>query len=156
MAYKCLECGHIFEFGEEAVWPEPHGELMTGCPKCHSAYATTVRCFSCHGEYLPDDIYDGSICKDCLIEKITPDRTARYVQNRRQEMQFYVGFYFNSAIDDISDSLLNLSKSAFFSMAGFESLGANNGCSEKCRKYVVGDGQGDLDDFAHWMLEGEP
>jgi predicted nucleic acid-binding Zn-ribbon protein len=44
--YKCADCGHIFEEGEQAIWYEDRGEFwgvpcrerMTGCPVCHGAY----------------------------------------------------------------------------------------------------------------------
>ena len=46
MLYKCAECEHIFEEGEEAVWYEDRGEYwgrpcrerMKGCPMCHGVY----------------------------------------------------------------------------------------------------------------------
>ena len=56
--YKCLECGHIFEPGEEAKWTEKHGftdgryEHFTGCPLCKSAYEETLRCQKPAG-YVP-------------------------------------------------------------------------------------------------------
>ena len=38
----CLECGHEFEWGEEAHWNENHGngiiEPWTGCPRCLGAF----------------------------------------------------------------------------------------------------------------------
>ena len=46
MMFKCLDCGYVFEEGEEAVWYEDRGEYwgvpcrerMTGCPACHGDY----------------------------------------------------------------------------------------------------------------------
>ena len=32
--YKCLECGHIFEQGEEAKWTETHGFTGGICKEC--------------------------------------------------------------------------------------------------------------------------
>ena len=75
MAYKCLECGHIFEDGEEAVWDDPRGEYwgqpcfetMSGCPLCRGDYEETKQCTSCQGEFLEDELEDG-LCEHCRGE----------------------------------------------------------------------------------------
>ena len=45
MAYRCLECGHIFDEGEQEVWYEHHpcgmgtaSEEFSGCPLCKGDY----------------------------------------------------------------------------------------------------------------------
>lgn len=65
MAYKCLECGNIFDEGEERRWIEPHGEEMTGCPFCNGAYEKTVKCEFCEGEFLEDELF-GGVCQECI------------------------------------------------------------------------------------------
>lgn len=65
MAYKCLNCGHIFDEGEERRWIEPHGEEMTGCPLCSEGYERTRQCKMCGGEFLEDELF-GGICQDCI------------------------------------------------------------------------------------------
>lgn len=68
--YKCLECGHIFDDGEQTSWIETHGfsdgmyELFTGCPICFGAYEDTVMCDECGGHFLPSELEDG-LCPDC-------------------------------------------------------------------------------------------
>ena len=70
---KCLDCGHIFEKGEEDRWEEPRGEFwgqpvtetVTGCPCCGGVYEETQPCSVCHSEQLKNDLY-GGICKECL------------------------------------------------------------------------------------------
>lgn len=68
MSYKCLECGHIFDEGEQ--WYEdrgaPYRELMSGCPMCYGDYAPTERCEICGSEHLPDELCNG-ICEECLM-----------------------------------------------------------------------------------------
>lgn len=74
MAYKCLECGHIFEEGEQAEWEEDHGletppyEKWSGCPLCKGAYEETHSCSICGGEFLLDELND-DIC-DCCVEAL--------------------------------------------------------------------------------------
>jgi DNA-directed RNA polymerase subunit RPC12/RpoP len=73
MAYKCLECGHIFEEGECASWYEHHpygmgtaSEEFSGCPLCKGDYEETKQCKICGGEFLEDELLNGNVCRDCL------------------------------------------------------------------------------------------
>ena len=74
MAYKCLECGHIFEDGEQAEWEEKHGldtppyEKFSGCPLCGCAYEETVKCECCGADFLEEELTDG-VCEDCLEQE---------------------------------------------------------------------------------------
>lgn len=75
--YKCVECNHIFDEGEQAVWYESRGEFwgspcserMTGCPVCKGDYDEVVQCKEC-GEWVWNDEvdYDG-LCEGCQEEK---------------------------------------------------------------------------------------
>ena len=73
--YKCVECGRVFEEGEEAVWYEDRGEFWgvpcsereTGCPRCHEPYEEASRCKGC-GEWHLSDELDGGLCDDCREE----------------------------------------------------------------------------------------
>ena len=74
MAYKCLECGHIFDEGEQAFWSEdgeywgtPFSQRMSGCPICKGAYRETVRCQICGSEHLENELTEG-VCEDCVDE----------------------------------------------------------------------------------------
>lgn len=74
--YKCIECGHIFEEGEEVSWSESRGEYwgvsccetMSGCPICKGDYEETVSCLVCGGEFLKEDLM-GGVCKHCVDDK---------------------------------------------------------------------------------------
>lgn len=75
MAYKCLECGHIFEEGEQARWSENRGEYwgspcsenMSGCPRCKGDYEETTLCEICGSEHLEDEL-NGGACHECIDE----------------------------------------------------------------------------------------
>ena len=51
----CLDCGHEFEWGEEARWEERHGlgrfegpgEYCMGCPVCHGAFEEVFHTGEC-------------------------------------------------------------------------------------------------------------
>lgn len=51
--YKCLDCGNIFEDGEQARWVEMHGfehgngENFSGCPLCKGDYDEIEPCKIC-------------------------------------------------------------------------------------------------------------
>lgn len=73
MAYKCIECGNIFEEGEQARWSEDRGEFwgmscseeMSGCPKCRGEYMKTAPCEICGLETINDELNSG-VCDKCL------------------------------------------------------------------------------------------
>lgn len=65
MTFKCYECGHIFESGEEQTWIESYGEQMSGCPVCAGGYEETVQCSICGSEHLADEL-DGGVCETCV------------------------------------------------------------------------------------------
>ena len=75
MSYKCLNCGHIFEEGEEARWNESRGEYwgfpcseeMSGCPLCRGDYEKTIPCEICGSEHLADELF-GGVCDECIEE----------------------------------------------------------------------------------------
>lgn len=76
MSYKCLECGNIFEEGEQARWIETIGEFcgssrsreMIGCPLCRGVYEKTVPCAVCGSEKLEEELNAG-VCAECIDEK---------------------------------------------------------------------------------------
>ena len=80
--YKCNECGHIFEEGEEHRWSEGRGEFwgmacseeMSGCPLCDGDYEETVRCELCEGEFLADELC-GYCCDECINSYINDIET---------------------------------------------------------------------------------
>lgn len=67
MFFRCQECGHIFEEGEQRSWVEPHGERLSGCPLCFGNYVEAKKCNIC-GSYNCDEHED--YCKNCKIETI--------------------------------------------------------------------------------------
>lgn len=75
MAFKCLDCGHIFEEGEQARWEEHHpygmgyvAEEFSGCPICNGDFEETKQCKICGGEFLEDELNGGCVCDDCVEE----------------------------------------------------------------------------------------
>ena len=71
MMFKCEDCGHLFEKGEESRWQESHGldappyEEWTGCPICKGAYEEIKPCKIC-GSYEHETGED--FCNDCKAD----------------------------------------------------------------------------------------
>jgi hypothetical protein len=68
MFYKCVNCGHIFEEGEQAYsgdgWNEPR---VAVCPICKDDFEDAVACQCCGGHFLKDELKDGR-CEECIEE----------------------------------------------------------------------------------------
>ena len=75
MAYRCLDCGRVFEEGEQSYWSESRGEYwgmpcweeMVGCPFCGGDYEETTPCDICGGGYEKEEL-SGGVCKHCIDE----------------------------------------------------------------------------------------
>lgn len=78
--YKCIECGHIFDEGEQDIIREYHSEIpggfyeeFTSCPLCGGDYEEAVFCEECGGAFLPDELIDGYYCKECLRKALNAE-----------------------------------------------------------------------------------
>ena len=72
MTYKCLECGHIFEEGEEGhyfenveCWGAPYSHKIYCCPLCNGDYDVTTPCSICGSEHLEEEL-NGGLCDECI------------------------------------------------------------------------------------------
>lgn len=73
MAYKCLDCGHIFEEGEWHIHTEHYDygsrgfdKRMYVCPLCKGNFEETTPCVICGSEHLIEELNDG-ICEECTV-----------------------------------------------------------------------------------------
>jgi hypothetical protein len=111
MTYKCLECGHIFEEGEEATWEEDRGEYwgtpctetVCGCPLCKGDYEETTPCLICGSEHLHDEM-TGDICESCLTYADDFDTCIEIGEKERENVKInslLATFFEPCEIDDI-------------------------------------------------------
>lgn len=90
MMYRCENCGHLFEEGEQAVWEERHGldtppyEKCSGCPICGGTYEKVHQCAGCGDWHSDDELYEGW-CETCLRESINYDTFFEYCEANRDE-----------------------------------------------------------------------
>lgn len=152
--YICLECGHHFEDGEEAIWEEQHGledgpyEKMSGCPICESAYAVAGRCKKCGHDFLEDNLYSG-LCKKCLIESALPETTADYVHDRHLACSFYGEFY-DGKIERMSNNLEEVLRGGMLQQAALDKLKRASWTRKKCAGYIMSD-EAATYDFSIWL-----
>ena len=72
--YKCKNCGHIFEEGEQATWTEKHGfssgpyEEWSGCPICQGSFEEAKKCEYCSNYFIEGESRSNVICEDCVDE----------------------------------------------------------------------------------------
>lgn len=62
--YKCIDCGHLFDEGEQTTWKEDYGEQFCGCPICKGDFEKTEKCKSCDAEHLESELIYG-FCPEC-------------------------------------------------------------------------------------------
>lgn len=92
MMFKCCECGHLFEDGEQSIWYENQGEChgriamekFGGCPMCKGDYEEVHQCKECDEWHTEDELYEGW-CEKCLRETITYDTFFEYCEADKDE-----------------------------------------------------------------------
>lgn len=61
----CAEC--LTASYKAASWVEPHGERMSGCPRCGGVMEEAGECLMC-GDLLPSSELVGGFCQRCIEE----------------------------------------------------------------------------------------
>ena len=84
MMYRCENCGHLFEEGEQARWTEEYGEKWDGCPVCRGGYEEVHQCKECGEWHTENELYDGW-CEKCLRETINYDTFFEYCEANKDE-----------------------------------------------------------------------
>lgn len=150
--YKCLECGHIFEDGEELRWVEPHGEYMTGCPICKCAYDDAYQCDQCGSFHLSDELYHG-LCLDCLKALATPHNIVDWCETDKLLAEQFYGFFYSSLIADSSEQLRQLLRGGLLQRHSIDKLQHRRETADKCFEFINSSEENRYD-FAEWIKKG--
>lgn len=92
MSYKCLECGHIFEEGEELNIREDYG-ITSCCPICKGRYAIAARCEECGAVYLYEELNGGYLCDECVEDYKDDLSTCFYIGESAKEQRYINGLF---------------------------------------------------------------
>ena len=115
--YKCVECGHIFEKGEEKHWTESRGEFwgmpasetMTGCPRCGGDFEETQPCVIC-GTETSWDALSGGVCFGCLSNyQYDTDTCLKIGEMNREEIElnsFLLSIFSRDTIEETMTRVL--------------------------------------------------
>lgn len=93
--YKCLDCGHLFEEGEEKIKKEYMGCFLGGsyveessvCPHCGGDFEETEECKCCGKPFRAEELYSG-YCEDCAEKKITYQNALEFFQEEDSVCDF--------------------------------------------------------------------
>ena len=163
MMYKCCECGHLFEEGEQAVTYETHGfyqppyEEIHSCPVCGGDFEEVHQCKECGDWHTDDELYDGW-CEKCLRETINYDTFFEYCEANKEdnyldtfvmcylldcdEVPKYPSFEFHRLMIETYNRRV----------ADAKFLGENCGFLENCIGFVMDDdGSIGRENYADWM-----
>lgn len=124
MSWKCIDCGHIFDDGEEAIREEKHpygdttaSEYFSECPVCGGDFEETVSCKKCGGAFLEDELIGSYYCEDCLKESLTFDNFlgfAKWYDSNLEESEVHTVEHFMLVwIYGVSDNAIGGSSKDF-------------------------------------------
>lgn len=153
--YKCVDCGHIFEEGEQAIWIENCGEYCgsgvykgeSGCPICRGRFEKTQKCFICGGEFLESEL-KSDICEICIDEEITTKSAYLYFT----ENNIVADFLFNYVWDMdcpkfLSDQFKRDCAELFLRKALDDKILNQEYLLNLCKGYIMEDSS----HFAEWL-----
>ena len=61
--FKCIDCGHLFDDGEEKRYKAEREEISYGCPMCLGGFIELKRCKTCD-EYVKSG---EDFCEECKV-----------------------------------------------------------------------------------------
>ena len=138
--YKCAECGHVFD--EPYLYQEPHGETTECCPKCMGGgFQAARQCGRCGSWHLEEDLF-GGVCRDCLVESITPEAAEQYAFDRKVATDFSAA-YLGSDLRYCGTEMYRVIQSAYR---------VGKGRAAFARRWVAEDDIA-LEDYAAWLRE---
>lgn len=151
--YKCLECGNIFEDGEQAEWREDYGEKFSGCPICKGDFVEARNCKWCGDVFTEEELYDG-LCEKCLLSAIDYDTFLEYLESDKNALLgFMFGTWWKSDIPEwASAELIGWLSESFRRFKANDILTNTHSFLDACVNYVMyEDGSFGRDDYAEWL-----
>ena len=157
--YKCVECGHLFEEGEQARWTEDAGECwgqkayieQAGCPICKGGYEEARQCVKCNGHFFKDELESG-YCKECLESEITTDLAYKYFKEKDLVVDFLFNFIWDMDCPRyFTESFKNDCAELFLRKALDDKILSREYFLNLCKSYIMEN----ADEFAKWLTKKE-
>ena len=163
--YRCAECGHLFEEGEQAVWYENQGEChgvtamerFSGCPVCNGDYEEVHQCEQCGDWHTENELYDGW-CEKCLRDTINYDTFFEYCEANidEQYLDSFMMFYLLGGMDcpdKVSPEFHQLMVETYKRrVADAKLLGGRFDFLADCVRFVMDDdGSIGIENYADWL-----
>lgn len=160
MAYQCLDCGNLFEEGEEVRWTESHGnnylpcEEFYGCPVCRGAYTDAPTCKECGEDFKAEDLYAG-FCEDCLHEAITYESFLEYAEDSDLLVPFMFDAWFEAPTPAvITERLRESMRDIYRQKTVLDQLAKSYKFMALIEKYIMEDDKSDgRIHFGEWLAE---
>ena len=169
MMYKCCECGHLFEEGEQAIWYENQGEChgvtavekFGGCPVCKGDYEKVFQCRGCGDWHFEDEMYNGC-CENCLRETINYKTFFDYCEANKDDL--YLDIFVMSELlggvdcpDNVSCEFHQLMIETYNRrVANAKLLGSRFDFLDACIRFIVDDdGSVGRENYADWLNKRE-
>lgn len=141
--FKCYDCGHVFDDGEPKAVVEPHGEKHFVCPVCYSEYDECFPCTDCGKQLFASELYSGGLCRDCVIDLVTPITIRKYVKDTKTNESFYVWFLTLHYIENPEPDLVEWGERYFC----YRAWAYPEDTQKRCEEYV----SEDIEHFASWF-----
>ena len=175
MMFKCCECGHLFEDGEQAIWYENQGEChgvtamerFSGCPVCKGDYEEVHQCKECGDWHSEDELYDGW-CEKCLRNTINYDTFFEYCEAHKEEqyLDTFVMYYILNceyvpkySSDEFHELMIDTYKKNVAKSEEYERILRRKEVDcllDMCIRFVMDDdGYSGRENYADWMNKRE-
>lgn len=161
--YKCLNCGHVFDEGEQQILKDNHGmeggfyEKMSVCPMCGGDYEEAEYCQRCEQVFIKDKLFNG-ICEDCLNARADYDTVLRYLNDTNQ-LEVFADFYFtycSTPTNGYNDMLIAALIDWYKRQKVNDLLCRKTDFLKACKDFVLkSDGEFGLRDFAEWLKKAK-
>ena len=102
--YRCEECGHLFEEGEQKIKVEENGEKWQCCPLCGGDFEEAETCEICGA--AAEELH-GGVCDECIKEHSNFKTCVKISEKDKEEIKInsFLAEYFSTT--DIERILYN-------------------------------------------------
>ena len=164
MMYRCLNCGNLFEEGEQATWYENQGEChgsiamgrFDGCPLCRGDYEEVYQCKGC-GDWHSEGVLCDGWCEKCLRETINYDTFFEYCEANRDDQYLDIFMMSDFLCMDCPDNIspefhLLMVETYKRKTADAKLLGGKFDFLSHCVRFVMDDdGYSGRENYADWL-----